>query len=251
MFTLKRQLKKFKKAAGPRRDFRGELWSKLSNEFDKVHVARLPSKSLAKEGRMSFTFKFAAIGVVALVLLLGTGTGVYAYESPRVAEGHVLFPIKRGIENMEGLFFARGAEGQARFHLKMMQRRLDEAEVHEMYQYRDKMLEQAAMELDMSVQELKSEMLDPETRQEIINELVDENGRFARVFQELMRPEPDFKAVQERIQALKQHLDESDFTDEQKKELFKHFQQMKFNRSLNYIRANALQSGELPTINNK
>jgi len=152
--------------------FKRDLWCKLSNE--------LPKQS------MSYKLKFAAIGSLALLLLAG-GTSVYAYESDEVSQGHILHPIKEGIERFEGKLRQGKPEGRAGHHLKMMGRRLDEANHQEMEDRREQLLTTAAEELDMTVEELKDAMFDPDTRAEIIEQLDLENGRFLG----MLGPPPD------------------------------------------------------------
>ena len=146
--------------------FKRDLWSKLSDQ--------LPKKT------MSYKLKFAAVGAMALLLLLG-GTSVYAYESDQVSEGHVLHPLKDGIERVEEKFRGRHPEGRAKHHLKMMGRRLSEAERQELQEKKEQLLETAAEELDMTVEELKDAMFDPEQREEIIEQLGLENSRFLKM----------------------------------------------------------------------
>ena len=108
--------------------FKRDLWCKLSQE--------LPKQA------MSYKLKFAAIGTMAMLLLVGA-TSVYAYDSPEVSGGHFLHPIKEGIERFEGKVHAGKPEGRAGFHLKMMGRRLDEAQIQEMEVARAELLERA------------------------------------------------------------------------------------------------------------
>jgi len=225
MFILKRQLKKLKRDTAPRREFRIELKVKLSDEFTRVH----PTKTK----RVSFVFKFATAGVVVFVLLIGTGTGVYAYESPQVADGHALYPMKQGIEKVEG-WFARNPEGKAEYHLKMMGRRLDEAERHEQ---KEAMLEYAAAELGMSVEELKSEMFDPEKRNELIERLISQNERFEEIFANMPPPPKPYEGMREKLQHFHQQVDEGQFSDEQRERLHDHFRDMMSNNQpMNFLK---------------
>ena len=129
---------------------------------------------------MSLGFRYAAVGTIALVLLLG-GTSVYAYESPEVSEGHFLHPVKQGIEQLEGKLRQGEPEGRAGHHLKMFGRRLDEADLQEVEEHKEILLETAAEELDMTVEELKDSMFDPGARVEILEQLDVENGRFLKM----------------------------------------------------------------------
>lgn len=217
MFKIKRLLIKLKKQTGPTQEFRTELWVKLSDECD---------KDVTVQAVKGFSFKFAVAGVVVFVLLFSTGTGVYAYESDSVSEGHMLFPMKRGVENVEG-WFAKGAKEQAEYHMKMMDRRLDEAERDCPKEHCEKMLEYAAEELGMTVDELKDEFMDPETRESIVEQLSEQNERFAEIFENApMPPVPElpYSGVRERLRDMEQRLEQSDLTEDQKQRMFrKHF----------------------------
>jgi len=128
-------------------------------------------------------WKFATVGVCALALFVSTGMGVYAYESPDVSVGHPLFGLKRGIEQVEGQF-ARTPEDRARFHQRMMNRRMEEAERHLARPARAvRILEMAADELDMSLQEFTGNLRDPAVREQMLDELAAENERYAEVIE--------------------------------------------------------------------
>ncbi len=150
--------------AKPSKGFKKELYSKLSNQ--------MPAAEKASVG-----LKYAAAGTLGLVLLLG-GTSAYAYGSPEVSEGHFLHPIKDGIERVEGELRDGKPEGRAGHHLKMMKRRLDEADKQEFEERKAELLERASEELGLTEEELKDAMFDPERRAEIIEELDLENERF-------------------------------------------------------------------------
>ncbi len=167
----------------PTKAFKRQLWKELSSE--------LPQTS------MTYRFKVAATATLAFVLLLG-GTSVYAYESPEVSEGHALHPIKEGIERMEEKFKDGKPEGRAGFHLKMMGRRLDEADRQEMEDQKAELLERATTELGLTEEELKDAMFDPEARAEILEQLGLENERMFG----MMGPPPHMvpKEMMERMQ---------------------------------------------------
>jgi hypothetical protein len=73
------------------------------------------------------TFKKVAIGFAIVLPCLMGGTSVYAYSSPSVTEGNVLYPVKRGIETVR-VHFAGSPADRATIHLQLYERRLDEAE---------------------------------------------------------------------------------------------------------------------------
>lgn len=78
-----------------------------------------------------FGYGWATRAAMAVVLLvsLGLGTGAYAYESVDVVEGHPLHLIKQHIEAVEQRIATRKSpEAVAQFHVRMLKRRLREAD---------------------------------------------------------------------------------------------------------------------------
>jgi len=173
MFSLKRQLKKFAGRTRAPKDFRSQLWSKLSDAMD---------EEFAEVPLCSHRFRFASAGLLAIVLMTTMGTGVYAYESPEVVEGHVLHPVKSGIENVQQVF-ARSPEARARFHSEMMSRRLGEGEHHLLGkpEHVETVLEKAATHLELSVSELEGALSDENVRAELIEQLSLHNARYAEL----------------------------------------------------------------------
>ncbi|MBU1907462.1 hypothetical protein KKD71_04990, partial [Patescibacteria group bacterium] len=215
-------------------EFRIELRMKLGDEFTKVHSTPHAAR------RMSFTFKFVTVGVIVFVLLVGTGTGVYAYESPQVAEGHALYPMKQGIERVEG-WFAMKPEGKAEYHMKMMGRRLDEAEMHEPT---ETMLEYAAAELGMSVEQLKSEMFDPSKRDAIVEQLISQNERFEEIFANMPPPPMPFEGMREKLRYFHEQVDEGQFSEDQRERLHEYFQNMINNHQpMNFLKRDFQRQG--------
>lgn len=136
-------------------------------------------------------FRFATVGVAALVLVFGMGTGVYAYESPNVVDGHPLYFVKAGIEQVEERAMIT-PEMKARFHAKMMSRRLNEGEhfVHDRYQV-EPLLDKAADELEMSVVEVVEKMSDEEMRSKFIEELSLRSVRYGELSARVEENEPE------------------------------------------------------------
>ena len=66
-------------------------------------------------------------GVVILVLVFSGATSVYAYNSNEVTRVSLLYPVKRGMENLEGRFATTPAD-QVNFHNKLAGRRIAEAQ---------------------------------------------------------------------------------------------------------------------------
>ncbi len=164
MFFLKRQLTKL--ATRAPRAYRKDLWVQLSESFDQEYA----------QVRCSHRFRFASAGLLAIVLMTTMGTGVYAYESPDVVDGHALYPMKAGIESVQSVM-AKSPEARARFHAKMMSRRLSEGE-HQL-QGRPEAVEvflgRAADQLQFSIQQLSQEV---NNRDELIEQLSLYNARY-------------------------------------------------------------------------
>lgn len=116
MFFRQRQLNQLKNQSKPDKSFRSNLWVELSNEFDQTYASPAPR-------RRRIAFASAAL----VIVLFTTGTGVYAYESPEVIDGHPLHFMKTSIETIEEQF-ARSPESRAEFHDRMVERREQELE---------------------------------------------------------------------------------------------------------------------------
>ena len=85
MFFLKRQLKRLSRQGQASKVFRHALWLKLSQE----HACLYPETAFR-----SRSFRWSAVGLTALIVVFTMGTGVYAYESPEVVEGHPLSGLR-------------------------------------------------------------------------------------------------------------------------------------------------------------
>jgi len=179
VYFLKAKLKWFGRKANPTRAFKNELY---------LRIVPKPIVSYRQHA-----FRFAAAGIASLLVVFGTGTSVYAYSSPDVSDGHPLYPIKHGIEQIQERL-ALNPNQRAAFHADMMQRRMAEAErLDQTKEEIPKILESAAAELDLSVGELKADLRDPEQRNEVIDKLSETNERYAdvlsRVPKAMDRPE--------------------------------------------------------------
>ncbi len=120
MSSLKRQFRTLRKEASSARDFKHALWSELSLTID---------KDFRPEGRRVH-WRLATVPMAVLVLMFMMGTGVYAYESPSVSEGHPLFGVKRGMEEVQRAFIGgvQGPEARVKFEAHMEERRIQELE---------------------------------------------------------------------------------------------------------------------------
>lgn len=135
-------------------------------------------------------FRFAAVGMASVLVVFGTGTSVYAYSSPDVSDGHPLYPIKRGIEQVQERF-AMSPDKRAAFHADMMRRRMAEAErLDQGKEQIPKILESAAAELDLSVDEIKTDLRDPAQRKDLLDQLSQTNDRYAQVLSRVPKDRP-------------------------------------------------------------
>lgn len=105
---------KARRKSAPEEAFKAELRAELMKRIDATHVYRTTPL---------FRYAFAPL---ALALLLGVGTASYAYASPSVSEGHMLFPLKEGVENVEKNFY-RTPEAKVYYQVRVLHRRADEA----------------------------------------------------------------------------------------------------------------------------
>jgi hypothetical protein len=158
---------KLKKTSEPNKKFKKELLVQCANEY-------MPTKQS--------TFRFATSGVVALLVVFGLGTGVFAYESPSVVEGHPLNFVKENVEKVEEKL-ARSPEARAKFHARMSDRRFKEAKRFKGDDSRKAdFLEKASAELDLSLEELKVELKDEDARKEIMEKLKESGIKHAPLF---------------------------------------------------------------------
>jgi hypothetical protein len=113
MIWLYLNLRKLKKESSPSSEFKAELLAEILKSVDEVVIYR-----------STRIFKYA-LAPISLALLLGVGTTSYAYASPSVCHGHILYPLKTGVETMEKTFY-RTPDAQAQFQMKSLERRADE-----------------------------------------------------------------------------------------------------------------------------
>ncbi|HRY36458.1 MAG TPA: hypothetical protein P5230_01060 [Candidatus Magasanikbacteria bacterium] len=120
-------------------------------------------------------FKFTIVGMIVLLLTGSFGTGAYAYYSPEVTEGSVLYPVKNTLEKIEEKT-KRTPEAQAKFYLKQLQRReAEKKRVEEKNKIRENLemqIEKIGEKLDqintkLQNQELKDKNLKPQIEQRL------------------------------------------------------------------------------------
>ena len=225
MRDLEKQLKKLSEQANPSKDFRSELWSKSSDQYDHDHrPVRMPL----------FQMRFATVAFAVVLLVFGTGTGVYAYQSPDVVEGHVLHPIKQGIEGLEGRV-AVTSERRARFHRRMLERRLREAErLERRHPARvAPLLEKASEQLEGVVTEIEGPVFSPETRKKLLKQLKKDRIRYESVIERVyvsdnedevatdqeIRELPALNDVVPALEELHRRLEASELTEEEKADI--------------------------------
>jgi hypothetical protein len=104
----------------PDRQFKAGLFKKLNVVWDNTYNVKYA-------WYQTVWFKYAT-GFASVVLMAGSlGTGAYAYTSPKVTEGSVLYPIKEKLENIEEIAKIT-PEARAKFYLKKIERREAEFE---------------------------------------------------------------------------------------------------------------------------
>lgn len=108
--SLRRHLSLLREASAPHSDFRERLLCQL-----------VPRKAFHWPRAVAFP-------VAVVALFFGTGIGAYAYASPEVTDQHPFYPVKRGLEQIQAVV-QFSDDAQADFHARMMERRLQEAEV--------------------------------------------------------------------------------------------------------------------------
>lgn len=117
MTSPEKQLKKINAQTVPSRQFKRQLWVKLDQGFNCAYPTAFISWR-----------RIIAIPVASLCLVIVMGAGTYAYASPNVAEGDVLFTVKRGLESIEGRFHP-SEEAQEKYERRIIRRRIQEGEI--------------------------------------------------------------------------------------------------------------------------
>ncbi|TAL50204.1 hypothetical protein EPN81_03460 [Patescibacteria group bacterium] len=197
MFSLKRQLKKISKSIRPSEDFRTRLLLELSLAYDQEYGC---------PQRRPFLFRFAAVSLASLVLFFSMGAGVYAYESPRVMEGHPLYFVKSGLESIQG-GFARSPEARAQFHAEMMERRLAEGE-YQLPHRPDRVqpsLNEAAEQFEQTISALDEGVMDSAMREKFISALSLHRARYLELSARVQEDEEETGALEPLRQRIEGH----------------------------------------------
>lgn len=212
---LKRKFKAIILKATPSRRFKRELWVELSHEFTKEYPGlRIGWRRVA----------LASVSVFAVIVM--TGTGSYAYASPEVTQRHILYPVKTGIEAIEGKMHT-SPEGEIMFHTRMMQRRLDEGEVMIDRQMEGGYIEPIETEMFFVISNFEED-IDPETAALLFIMFEEQHRRFGDMTQQMVERgscggyTPDM--VRNKMEHTRVRISESDLTEEEKRALLEMIQ---------------------------
>lgn len=208
MFFLKRQLKNASQSAKPSAEFRARLMSELSLAYDQEYGC---------PQRRPFFVRATAVGLASLVLFFTVGTGVYAYESPEVSEGHPLYFVKSGLESLRERA-ALTPEARAEFHTQMMERRLTEAE-HHFSSRPDRVpptLEQAADQFEETITALDEGVQDEIKRTRMLDALSIRRARYLELSDRVRTGEEETGE----LEPLRQRIEGHELTDQELMRLF-------------------------------
>jgi len=136
-----------KRDLSPSRQFRRALKIKL----DQAISEKYPECNFWYRSRV---FKYSMIALLVVFFLGSSGIGAYAYSSPEVTEGGVLYPVKKVLENIEART-KRSPEAKARFNLKQIQRREAEKQVLEKKPRKEVQLRQLEDRISKNEEELE------------------------------------------------------------------------------------------------
>ncbi len=207
----------------PSRAFKSSLLKQLRFE---MKTSPMPSSSMFA--------RYGAVGFTSLALVLGGGTGVYAYESPDVVDGHPLQVVKQNLENAEGKIADwRGQPGA--FHAKMAERRLNEVERHKDKKDKvQKLLTVAANELGITLEQIQQGLRDEETRADLLTRLTASDAKVGGLIQRFVDRVNEHEAdpgprkawlekigLGEEVSAIREELKNADLSNEEKQDLFR------------------------------
>ncbi len=174
-------LRRLRRAAAPRSDFRRAL------------ALRLEAERFLHGHRPRFFALFAprslAVPLAVVVLLAASGTGAYAYAGDAVTAGHPLYPVKQALEAAE-VALAPTQSLQVAVRLRHAERRMRELQRLVDRQKIDPgpTLEQADAELDAGMEEAAAAR--PEVRARAIEAARREDDAAAVRLERLLREEP-------------------------------------------------------------
>lgn len=211
MSLVTRQLKKWRNKTAADEAFKDALWY----ELDAAFVRMYPSMA-APQWRRMILFPAAAM---ALVVTMGTGT--YAYASPSVTNQSMLYPVKRGIESIEARFYG-DAESSASFHVRMMERRIEEGEEQmRVSDVDDDALNEIAEEMHLSVSQVAEMKEALERRQDLLVRLQAERDRYEHLLNRANEQQDEKlmernEKLRNTIEQIRVRVDASELSDEEK-----------------------------------
>lgn len=174
MRNLKKKLKNLHKSSAPSGGFKGALWAELDYEHGKLY--KKPMFSLPR---------FAMVPTMALIMVASLGTGGFAYASPLVNSEHVLYPMKLGIEQVEGKFY-KTPKSKAQYHARMMERRIQEGEAMLKNQIAVDFMS-IADQFDRAISIVEHSERNTDSRDEVMSYLKTSNIRYAHLMEQAIK----------------------------------------------------------------
>ena len=185
---------KLKRSMKPSVVFKAALRKDLGAAWDAKYGNKAPWYQLGMH--------HAAASFTAITLILTGAGGVYAYNSPEVTEGSVLYPVKQAIETVEEVTKVT-PEAKAKFYLKKIERRQAERKALE-------------RENKISEQDLEENIIVEENTTSTIGENEDENIPERRI----KRIKKSIEATEDQLEKTRQVIEETESKDiELRKEL--------------------------------
>lgn len=133
MKLLRLQFWKARRALAPSARFKVALWSKLSARWDAKHLPKYA-------WYQTHWFRLSSAVTAGFMMVASCTTGAYAYVSPEVTEGTLLYPVKQALEKLEESAQITPA-AKAKFYLKKISRRAAERAVLDRQQRKAKTIE--------------------------------------------------------------------------------------------------------------
>ncbi len=118
MIKLRYKLWKTKRGLAPEALFKESLRKELDRAWD-LKYGSVP-------WFQSAWFRYVLVPTTAVFLVIFAGTGAYAYTSPEVTEGNLLYPIKTAVEKVEEKLSVT-PKMKTQFYIRQLDRRYQEA----------------------------------------------------------------------------------------------------------------------------
>lgn len=155
MRSIKFLLYRVRRAARPSRAERQRIWETVAKQLG------------SQGGAISWYYQsWFRVSIAALVgiVLISFGTGAYAYSSPDVTAGAVLYPVKLALENVEEkIKFSPAA--RARFYLKKIERREAEKATLQKKNKPSATLDSQINTAEIKLEKVERELREPEQRE--------------------------------------------------------------------------------------